>query len=376
VVVLPNVERIPLETMRKLEEFAGNGGVVIATRRLPGIVPGMKATAAEQTELKNIVQGLFEGAFAKGHFVADEKEQFKNRLTRVSEPDMSLSPSVADIGFVHRRTSDSEIYFIANTSNVRQAVKASFRVKDMRAEWWDLFRGYVGTAKVEATSDFTMSVALDLEPYGSRVLVFTKRKLPASAPWTGASATQPIDLSTGWRVTFGSTTTPVMMDQLRSWTDDESTRYFSGTATYEKDVMVPESFLPPGTAVRLDFGEGKPLAEQNLRAGMQAWLDSPVREAAVVYVNEKRAGSVWCPPYSVDLTNILRPGNNKIRIVVANTAINYMSGRKLPDYRLLNLRYGERFQAQDMDKVQAVPSGLFGPIRLVTHLEEVNTARR
>src|SRR5262249_4135143 len=148
---------------------------------------------------------------------------------------------------------------------------------------------------------------------------------------------------------------PVMMDQLRSWTDDENTRYFSGTATYEKDVTVPESFLPPGTVVRLDFGEGKPLPEQNLRAGMQAWLDSPVREAAVVYVNEQRAGSVWCPPYALDLTNILRPGNNKLRIVVANTAINYMAGRRLPDYRLLNLRYGERFQAQDMDKVQAVP---------------------
>ena len=30
---------------------------------------------------------------------------------------------------------------------------------------------------------------------------------------------------------------------------------------------------------------------------MQTWLDGPVREAAVVYVNGKRAGSVWCPPY-------------------------------------------------------------------------------
>jgi hypothetical protein len=31
---------------------------------------------------------------------------------------------------------------------------------------------------------------------------------------------------------------------------------------------------------------------------------------------------------------------------------------------LLNLRYGERFQAQDMDKVQPIPAGLLGPIRL------------
>jgi len=42
-----------------------------------------------------------------------------------------------------------------------------------------------------------------------------------------------------------------------------------------------------------------------------------------------------------------------------------MAGRRLPDYRLLNLRYGERFQAQDMDKVQPVTAGLLGPIRLI-----------
>jgi hypothetical protein len=62
---------------------------------------------------------------------------------------------------------------------------------------------------------------------------------------------------------------------------------------------------------------------------------------------------------------LLRPGENRIKIVVANLALNYMAGRRLPDYRLLNLRYGERFQAQDMDKVQAAPAGLLGPIRLI-----------
>jgi hypothetical protein len=175
----------------------------------------------------------------------------------------------------------------------------------------------------------------------------------------------PIDLSDEWNVTIGEKAKPFVMDHLRSWTDDESTRYFSGTATYEKELTVPGEFLKPGLAVRLDFGEGKPLAEQNLRSGMQSWLDAPVREAAVVYVNDQRAGSVWCPPYALDVSAYLRPGSNKIRVLVANLALNYMAGRRLPDYRLLTLRYGERFQAQDMDKVQPIPAGLLGPIRLV-----------
>jgi len=67
----------------------------------------------------------------------------------------------------------------------------------------------------------------------------------------------------------------------------------------------------------------------------------------------------------VDVSAYLRPGSNKIRVVVANLALNYMAGRRLPDYRLLTLRYGERFQAQDMDKVQPIPAGLVGPIRLI-----------
>jgi hypothetical protein len=366
VVVLPGVERIPLETMKKLEEFVRGGGIVISTRRLPAIVPGMKATAAEQTELHDIVKRLFEGSSAKAHYVEDEKQMLRSKLTSLLPPAMSLSPAVSDIGFVHRRTTDGEIFFVANTSNVRQMVKATFRVPDRKPEWWDPFSGRVTAAKVETQFGVGTTVALDLEPYGSRVLVFSKRTLPKTVANSTTTAAPAIDLGTGWRVSFGATTKSVTMDQLSSWTDDEATRFFSGTATYEKDVTLSGDFLRPGLSVLLDFGEGKPLPEQNLRAGMQAWLDSPVREAAVVYINDRRAGSVWCPPYQLDVTKLLRSGENKIRVVVANLALNYMSGRKLPDYRLLNLRYGERFQAQDMDKVQPIPSGLLGPIRLVS----------
>src|SRR5260370_26965927 len=123
--------------------------------------------------------------------------------------------------------------------------------------------------------------------------------------------------------------------------------------------------LQPGFRVRLDFGEGTAIPQLNLKSGMQAWLDGPVREGAVVYVNGRRAGSVWCPPYSVDVTNLLRRGENRMRVLVGNLALNYMAGHRLPDYRLLNLRYGERLHAQDLDRGRPAPSGLLGNIRLV-----------
>jgi hypothetical protein len=175
----------------------------------------------------------------------------------------------------------------------------------------------------------------------------------------------PVDLSSGWTVRFGPNGGTIRMEQLKSWTEDEDTRYFSGVAAYEKEIAVPDSLLRDGLVLRLDFGEGRPIQAAPARGtGMQAWLDSPVRDAAVVYVNGQRAGAVWCPPWYVDVTGLLRRGDNKLRILVGNLAVNHMAGRRPPDYRLLNLRYGVRFEPQDMDKVTPVPAGLLGPVRL------------
>src|SRR5215471_5662356 len=364
VVVLPAVERLPLETMRKLEQFVRAGGIVIATRRRPDSVPGFQANEADQKNLHESVERLFDGNFGKAYFVEDEK-QVGSKLEALLPPDLALRPAATEIGFVHRRTNDAEIYFLANTSNLRQKLNTTFRVAGMQAEWWDPFSGKVSPAKVDAASPQGTAVAVDLEPYGSRVLVFTKRTLPKAAAGPNVKIPPAIDLSTGWQVALGANAKPMLMDRLESWTANEATKYFSGTATYEKELTLPADFSPTGVTARLDLGEGKPVAEQTLRSGMQTWLDAPVREAAVVYVNDRRVGSMWCPPYSLEVGDFFRAGTNRIRIVVANLALNYMAGRRLPDYRLLNLRYGERFQAQDMDKVQPVTSGLLGPIHLV-----------
>ena len=367
VIILPGVERIPLDTLRKLEEFVRNGGTLIATRNIPQLAPGFRATEAEQRQIHDTALQLFAGLSATGHLVRDEKE-LGTVLNSLLKPDVIFAPASPQIGFIHRKTSDAEIYFVANTSNAPQNVIASFRVQGMQPELWDPFSGRTSRANVRLLTESQTVVGLALEPYGSRVLVFSKRALPKTSPQTGQPAVPaPIDLSTDWRVTFGDNAKPLVMDQLRSWTENEAAKYFSGKATYEKEVNLPAGFLQPGITVKLDFGDAKPIPEQPLRSGMQTWLEAPVREAAVVYINDQRVGSVWCPPYSIDVTNVLRPDANKIRIIVANLALNYMSGRRLPDYRLLNLRYGERFQAQDMDKVLALPAGLLGPIRLLAN---------
>ncbi len=155
-----------------------------------------------------------------------------------------------------------------------------------------------------------------------------------------------------------------MMNKLHSWAEDEATKYFSGTATYEKSVNIAPNLLQ--NSLKLISASQIRSRLKFRKTEWRTYLDAPIKEAAVVYINEKRAGSVWCPPYSLDVTPFLKAGENNIKIVVGNTALNYMAGRKLPDYKLLNLRYGERFQPQEMEKIQVLPSGLTGNIQLIS----------
>ena len=175
-----------------------------------------------------------------------------------------------------------------------------------------------------------------------------------------------IDLGSDWNVTIGQKPS-VRFASLKSWADEEANRYFSGTASYEKSFEVPASFPGPGNRTWIDFGDGQSLDVQPQRNGMRTWYDPPIREAAVIYVNGQKAGALWCPPYKLDVTRFLKTGNNSIRIVVGNTALNFMSGRKLPDYKLLNLRFGERFQPQEMEKILPLPSGLIGTVRITSY---------
>ena len=367
VVIVPGVERMPIGTLRTLETFAQQGGIVLATRRIPALAPGYRAAASDHAAVSAAAGRLFSGSTASGAFVEREAD-LAAVLTSRLRPDMAVSAGAADIGAVHRRVDAADIYFVANTSNLRRSFDATFRLAASGAQLWNPLTGDVTPIAVRHPSGReAVTIGLDLAPYESTVVVFpTGATAPKRAEASRVTATPPpMDISSGWRVSFGPTGTPVEWNTLRSWIDDETTRFFSGVAVYEKQVDLAASMLGGGRSVVLDFGEPRPIEVGGPRARVQAWIDAPVRDAAVVTINGRRAGSVWCPPYSLDVTTLLRPGHNLIRIEVANLAINDMAGHALPDYKLLNLRYGTRFEPQDVDKVQPVAAGLFGPIRLV-----------
>ena len=281
-------------------------------------------------------------------------------LSQALKPDVVFSPKTPEVGFIHRQLSAGDLYFIANTSNQPQSVVAKFRQSSRYAEWWDPFNGRVSPVENAA------KIELSLQPYESRLIFFSNYGIkPETRAWISDPHSTIIDLSTNWDLTFGGLNRTIHMDTLHSWSEEEPFKYYSGQVTYEKSVDLPAD-LRAGTTLVLDFGEGTPVAKPDpLPAfNMRAYLEGPVREAAEVYVNGQRAGVVWHPPYTIDLTPLLKAGKNELRIVVGNTAINSLAGRALPDYRLLNDRYGERFVPQGMDNLQPLPSGLLAAPRL------------
>ena len=270
IVILPDVERIPLETLRTLDTYVQHGGALVATRRMPSLAPGYRATAADHDAIRAIAQRLF-GPSGRATLLAREDGELTAKLASLGIPDVSLADFGSDIGFVHRHLGDAELYFVANTSNLRRETNATFRVTGLDAEMWDAVTGRMEPFAEGTTATGATTIPLALEPYGSKILVFSKRTgVPRRSVSARPGAPVTLDLSSDWSVRFRSGDAPVMMGPLRSWTADPSTRGFSGVASYSKELTLPDAMLRPGTSVRLDFGPSTAITPQLLRNGMRA----------------------------------------------------------------------------------------------------------
>jgi len=358
VLVLPGIERIPPATYRKIEQYALQGGIVIATRRLPSTAPGLLNAEADSQQIQAISQRLFRDKGAMGHFV-EEESQLGSALATYLEPDVAFSPEAPEIGFIRRKLSAGDLYFIANTANHPLSVQAKFRQTAKYAELWDPFTGLVSPV------EYAGKIDIFLQPYESRLIFLTNSARKQKPARVADLKSKDIDLSSDWNLTFAGSGRTLHMATLHSWSDEEPFKYYSGQVTYQKVADIRADALS-GNSLVLDFGEGTPVAkpEPPPTFNLRAYLEGPVREAAEVYVNGQRAGVVWHPPYILDVSSLVKAGKNELRIVVGNTAINSLAGSTLPDYRLLNDRYGERFVPQGMENLQPLPSGLLGGLRL------------
>ena len=287
------------------------------------------------------------------------------QLASALEPDVRITPSTADLGFVHRHLRDADIYFLANTGNIPHDVSVRFRAGAHAPELWDPMTG--GVAQLRLSGD---GVALHFDAYAANIVVFRPAAGAAPAP-PRRSIVATTSLSSGWTIGAGAVTRQAATLPF-SWNDVAEARYFSGTATYRRTFDRPAESRGAGARTYIDFGDAAPIEREPLPDGtlrgnsFAALVAAPIREAATVSVNGRKAGTLWAPPYRIDITELLKDGSNDLAVEVYNTAINQLAeGGRLPDVEAVTARYGRRFRLQDMDTIRPLPSGILSVPELV-----------
>jgi hypothetical protein len=169
-------------------------------------------------------------------------------------------------------------------------------------------------ATVGAGSPWEASIATDASPVvkawgnchvemktaAGKVLYADATNLPAAQEITGA-----------WNLYFPSNwgaPPSATLDRLISWTESTNVgvRYFSGTATYEKNIEITAAQLSNDRELWLDLGTVKNFAE--------------------VSVNGQDYGVLWKPPFRVNITTAARTGVNRLVVKVTNLWPNRIIG--------------------------------------------------
>jgi len=376
ILVIPPTDRIPPETLQKIAAFSHAGGKVITFGRAPSLDP----------EGKPIASAPF-ASLVPGSVLIPDEAYLAEALNKAATPDLALEytdeATRNSIGFIRRKLPDADIYFVVNTSNESVGAGAVFATAFKHGVQWSPETG-LPIIVVKPTGP----MPLELAPYESAIYVFSKTLAPRSLSDCQCPKIKNLaDLSSDWRVTFTSTGKTVSETSLTDWLADPATKNYSGEAIYSRNFTLAAT---PTTPVFLEVEGGTALPgspnsspEHEVLGpnglpnplithpgpGMHAYYDPPIREAALVTINGQPAGALWHPPYRLDVSALLKPGENHIDIHVYNTALNAWSALPPHDYKPLIAKYGDRFQMQDLNQVAPLPSGILGAIHLVTQQE-------
>jgi len=402
VLVLPNLTGIDLDSLRKIGTFVEQGGILIATLRLPERAYGMRDREKNNTEVDQFIGQMFgrtpegvalcQNRYGRGVAILsrDEGVSFLNAL-RWHEPDIIFKTPSEHVGFAHRRTAERDYYFLANTGERAERLDATFRVGAKQPEFWDLKTGSIKPITIFEHVKAGTRISFEMVPLESRVIAFRagqgaptiidsdldlqlegggwkarahenrtffiQRSNGKRQDITVSDVPPPMALAPRWRLSFHDATIeksassekdasiePVELDVLKSWTEIPAARFFSGRGIYEAEFQFSKRAANAG--VLLDLGQ--------------------VRETADVHLNGEHAGVAWMRHYQMEITHLLRPGANHLRIEVANLLINKVLGMGPIDYSAVYARYGNRFPPGDeWEKVrEPFASGLLGPVQL------------
>jgi len=356
--IVPPTRRIRLDALERVASYVRSGGKVIFI----GATPTMASGVADAKDAPKIQETMEQLRPLTVHI--DSEGELSAAINRLIQPDLDVHTADGAIGFLHRHLRNADVYFIANTSAQSQSFPLHTSSSYKNAEWWNPEDGTRNTVGKDQT--------VTLEPYGSRLLVLHNGASSAKSQIAMTETGTPVEL-THWSAEFpgskGSSPLPSQTSTNTVWTDDPSAKFYSGEVRYRTSFR--SAAAKNAEHIVLHFAEGKALPDTQPagKNGMRAWYDAPIREAAIVFLNGKRMGSLWHPPYELDLTKFVSAGENTLEIRVYNTAINELAGQPPRDFAALKAKYGDRFQMQDMENLQPIPSGIFGPVQILYRTE-------
>ncbi len=351
--VLPNEREISLPVLRKLRELIEAGATVLGPK--PQAASTLGGQPAGDEEVRRLAAELWDKPVAtgQGRVIADRTAREVLQADGVP-PDVEFKTDTAGAEFdsMHRRDGDADIYFVANRRKEPVNVAVSFRVSGKAPELWNPVTAAQQFAAAYRANGGVTTVPLELPAFGSMLVVFREpaSRHPVTAA-TNAAAFAPVsDLSGSWTVSFDPKwggPESATFDTLASWTDrsEPGIRNYSGKATYQKSFTVTDA----QTAGAL-------------------WLDLGLaRELAVVRVNGHTLGTLWAPPFRVDVSGAVRAGENQLEIDVVNFWPNRIIGdASLPPEKRLTRTNVLQLKAN----TPLMPSGLLGPVRLLTPIAE------
>jgi hypothetical protein len=178
--VLQNYKAITLALLKKLRDMVKEGLVLIGAK--PERSAGLKDYSKEDINFKNIVHELW------GDVNSDTiiEKKFGNGIVYWGKPlseifsSLNINPDFeftsrsgdAPVIYTHRKTNDTDIYFISNQRRSFEELVCTFRVNNKRPELWNPATGEITTIAVYDLIEDRIQLPVLLEPYGSAFIIF------------------------------------------------------------------------------------------------------------------------------------------------------------------------------------------------------------
>jgi len=181
--VLPELETMRPEVLRKVRDLVKAGATVLGPA--PSRSPSMEGYPKSDAGVRKLAAELWGGAsttqpgeraFGKGRIVWGRPLEAV-LAAQGSATDFEAS---APLRFTHRRSGDTDIYFVANPKAMPLSTTAGFRVGNKAPECWWPDSGRIERPVVYEVTNGIVRMPLSFGPHGSMFVVFREPAAPAA----------------------------------------------------------------------------------------------------------------------------------------------------------------------------------------------------